>query len=406
MKVTLKTFSLIVIALCQCSQIMAEEVKDTLNDASEQTVKERKVSLTIGNTSDSELASRRAIDGEQPIQPLNINIGTRKLTLFGYAQTQYQLTNTPAFGEQAAKTSNEFNVTRVILMANAELTKKLSFFLMIDAASTQSSKHLHEYYAQYAFLPELKVRLGQFKQPFTLENIIAPTLLGTVNLNECTRYEAGIAGDPLQGNNVGRDMGLMITGEAFPAKDGHRLLNYSLGVFNGAGMNQKENNDQKDVIGMLNYLPRKNITLSTSFLLGTGHAIANDPYGRIAEGSDYSRKRWSVGTEIKQGPFMLRSEFMLGWNDHRRSRGFYAEVWYRIIPKLDIVADFDYLNKNCDLSRDEQATYAQYTETHNYLIGLQYWIYKACRLSTQYIYNDHRTGPDSHVWLTQMQIAF
>ena len=364
------------------------------------------IRLSTTNTTDSALTARRAIDGEQPVQPLNISIGTRKLTLFGYAQTQYQLTHNMASEGIPASNTNEFNMTRVILMANAELTKQLSFFLMIDAASTQSSKHLHEYYAQYAFSPAIKLRLGQFKQPFTLENIIAPTLLGTVNLNECTRYMAGIAGDPLQGNNVGRDMGFMLTGDLLLASDGHRRINYSLGVFNGAGINQKENNSQKDIIGMLNYLPWAPLTVSTSFILGTGHALTDDPYGLIAAGNDYSRRRWSVGAEWKQGKLMVRSEYMRGWNAHRRSEGFYAEAWYRLLPHLDLVLDYDYLNKNLDLNAEGQAAYPAYTATHNYLVGLQYWIYKACRLSTQYIINDRRTGSDSHVWLTQMQIAF
>ena len=194
------------------------------------------VSVSTLNTSDSAIMATKPQDGEKPVQPLNIHIGPSKLTLFGYAQTQFDMTMV------GPETKNSFSMTRIILMANAELTRKLSFFLMIDAASTQAAKHLHEYYAQYAFMPELKVRVGQFKTPYTLENIISPTLLGNVNLNEGTRYMAGVAGDPLYGNYVGRDLGAMVTGDAIKARDGHYYLNYSLGLFNGAGMNLRDNN--------------------------------------------------------------------------------------------------------------------------------------------------------------------
>ena len=120
------------------------------------------VSVSTLNTSDSAIMATKPQDGERPVKPLNIHIGPSKLTLFGYAQTQFDMTKT------GPETKNSFTMMRVILMANAELTRKLSFFLMIDAASTQASKHLHEYYAQYAFMPELKVRVGQFKTPYTL----------------------------------------------------------------------------------------------------------------------------------------------------------------------------------------------------------------------------------------------
>lgn len=363
-------------------------------------VKSLPVSFTTSSVSDAEIQATKAQDGEQPAQPLNIEIGPSRLTLFGYAQTKYELSR------ENHKTKNELDITRIILMANAQITKQLSFFLMLDPATKDSKKLLHEYYGQYEFLPELKLRIGQYKQPFTLENIISPTLLGAVNLNECTLYEEGIAGDPLQGNVVGRDMGIMFTGNVLPASDGHRYFNYSLGVFNGAGINQKENNSQKDVIGMLNFLPTKDITLSTSFILGTGHALTNDIYGRIKAGDNYSRRRWSIGTEIKLNPLMLRSEYIRGWNKGQKSQGWYAEAWLRVLPKLDVVLDYCYLDKNMSLNRDQQATFASFTETNNYIIGLQYWLYKKCRISTQYIFFDRRTGMDSRTWLTQFQIGF
>ena len=363
---------------------------------------EKKLTLGIStlNTSDSAVMATKPQDGEKPVQPLNIHIGPSKLTLFGYAQTQFDMTKT------GSETKNSFSMTRIIFMANAELTRKLSFFLMIDAASTQAEKHLHEYYAQYAFLPELKVRVGQFKTPYTLENIISPTLLGTVNLNEGTRYMAGVAGDPLYGNYVGRDLGAMVTGDAIKARDGHYYLNYSLGVFNGAGMNLRDNNKHKDVVGMLNVMPTKDITLSSSFYIGKGNARADDMFGTITQGSDYTRNRWSVGVEAKWKPLRLRTEYMGGKNGDIGNRAFYAELWCRLFRNFDVVLDYDYLDKNTALSKDAREAMPSWTRTNNYLVGLQYWVYKACRISTQYIFSDRNIGPDTKMWLTQFQIAF
>ena len=69
---------------------------------------------------------------------------------------------------------------------------------------------------------------------------------------------------------MGRDAGIMFTGDFFKYKT-WKLFNYSIGVFNGTGMNQKENNSQKDIIGQLNITPIKSLMLSSSFILGTGH---------------------------------------------------------------------------------------------------------------------------------------
>ena len=358
------------------------------------------VSVSTLSTSDSAIMATKPQDGEKPVQPLNIHIGPSKLTLFGYAQTQFDMTKT------GPETKNSFSMTRIILMANAELTRKLSFFLMIDAASTQAAKHLHEYYAQYAFMPELKVRVGQFKTPYTLENIISPTLLGNVNINEGTRYMSGIAGDPLYGNYAGRDLGAMITGDAIKARDGHYYLNYSVGVFNGAGMNLRDNNKHKDVAAMLNVLPTKDITLSGSFIVGKGNAQVSDMFGTIAQGENYTRNRWSVGAEVNWRPLKLRTEYMGGKNGPVKNRAFYAELWCRLYRGLDLVLDYDYLDKNTALSKEARDAFPLWTRTNNYLVGLQYWVYKKCRISTQYVFSDRNTGLDTKAWITQFQIAF
>lgn len=372
-------------------------------EATEPVETERKslsVSVSTLNVSDSAIMATRPQDGEKPVQPLNIHIGPSKLTLFGYAQTQFEMSKT------GPETKNTFSMTRIILMANAELTRKLSFFLMIDAASTQAAKHLHEYYAQYAFLPELKLRIGQFKTPYTMENIISPTLLGNVNINEGTRYMAGIAGDPLYGNYAGRDLGAMITGDAIKARDSHYYLNYSVGVFNGAGMNLRDNNKHKDVVVMLNVLPTKDITLSGSFVIGKGNAQADDMFGTIAQGNDYTRNRWSVGAEVNWKPLKLRTEYMGGKNGDIKNRAFYAELWCRLYRGLDIVLDYDYLDKNTALSKETRDAFPVWTRTNNYLVGLQYWVYKKCRISTQYVFSDRNIGPDTKAWITQFQVAF
>ena len=333
--------------------------------------------------------------------PPTIAFGNKlRLTLNGYGQAHYELTSV------AGKTENDFQVKRVMLIGNAMVGKRLRAMVMVDLAAGRSDRFLHEYFMEYEFLPEVKLRIGQFKQPFMLENIYIPTILGAVNMTEGTRYMAGIAGDALQGNMVGRDLGLMFSGEAVKLGDGRRLLGYSIGVFNGAGMNRRDNNAAKDVIGMITAFPIKGLQLTSSFIIGRGHAVADSPYGDIKEGENYRRLRWSVGAEWKGAPLYFRSECTLGRNGNIRSRALYVEGWYRVIRNMDVVANYDFLDRNVGLPHKVRHSMPLQTKSHNCTLGLQYWIWRQCRVASQYVYGHRDAGADSHSWVTQLQFSF
>lgn len=333
--------------------------------------------------------------------PLGVSCGENfSFNLTGYAQMHYELTS------EDGKTTNDFQVKKVILTGNMRVVKRLLMSVMVDVANSRADRRLQEAYAQWEFWPELKVRIGQYKQPFMLENLCSPSLLGELNMTEGTKYMCGIGGDPLQGAMSGRDIGLMVTGDAFRLADGRRLLGYSLGVFNGCGLNMRDNNSAKDVIGMLQVRPLKELTLSTSFILGRGHAIEASPYGDIEKDQNYNRRRWSIGADAAIDRFKLRTEYTRGWNGDVKSQAFYAEAACRLVGGLEAVAVFDHLNRNTALSTEQQRELTNYTSTCNYTIGLQYWIWRRCRVASQYIFSDRKTGPDCHQWVTQVQFAF
>lgn len=344
------------------------------------------VKLSTSITSDKELKAQRTIDGEKPVQPLNLIIGPSKLTLWGYAQTGYTLKN------DAGTKTNALDITRIILMARGELTDQLSFFIMYDAVKSQ----LHEYYAEYAFSSAIKLRIGQYKQPFTLESVISPTILNNINYDNSVLYLAGIATDPCIGNHVGRDAGIMFTGDFLKYKM-WKLFNYSIGIFNGTGMNQKENNNQKDLIGQLNITPIKGLMLSSSFILGTGHAESDNPYGAFKAGENYKRNRWSCGVEVKTHPLYARSEYLIGNDAGIHSKGYYVDFEAHLLPKFDLVADYDYLKKNNSIAD---------SQTKAYMAGFQYWIYKRCRILTEYVKTQPKIGATTNAWITQFQIGF
>lgn len=317
----------------------------------------------------------------------SIQLGQSTLKLMGYGQSSYAVTRS------GGKSENALTMQRFILMADARITKEISFWLMYDF----STGKMHEYYAQYAFSPALKVRVGQYKQPFTMESLLPPTLISNINMDESVAYMAGIAGDPCFGiGRVGRDMGVMLTGDLW-IKEGRPRVNYSIGVFNGAGMNQKENNNQKDIIGQLNFMLWKKTTFSGSFILGTAQAQAPSPFNCFAQGDNYRRNRFSIGADHKNRVLNFRSEAMWGNDGGAKSMGWYANAEFHLTGKLDLVANYDYLKRNRDIDA---------TATHNWIGGLQYWLYKQCCIRSQYVFKNRKSGEISRSWVTQFQIAF
>ena len=368
--------------------------QDSLTINQDKASKERKTKVEINRTtiSDEEIAKQKTFGGEQPITTTNIEIGHSKLKLWGYCHMGYN----HDFSQK--KNSSEIELTRVILMAKGDLSKKISFFLMYDAVKSQ----LHEFYGEYAFNRSFKLRFGQYKQPFMLENIIPPTLLNNIKFDPTVLYMCGIATDPGIGNHVARDLGLMLNGDIYDKND-RAFLNYQIGIFNGTGMLVKENNKKKDVIGMLNYMPNDQLTISGSFIYGYGHAentrVDSNSDTIYFKGNDYRRHRASLGLEYKGERIYFRTEGAYGIDNKTYLGGVYVDGEIHIIPKkFDFVAGYDYFNKNINTHHHDAVQTA--------IVGLQYWIYKRTRILSEYVYT-HRYGMDNkHEWITQLQICF
>ena len=119
------------------------------------------------------------------------------------------------------------------------------------------------------------------------------------------------------GMTSGRDIGAMVHGGLL-----NDLLCYKLAIMNGQGLNIKDKNNQKDIIGNLMVNPLKWLSVGGSFIKGTGHAIADSEITGIRAGENYTKNRWSIGGVITTTPFSLRSEYLAGKDGGVKSDGF------------------------------------------------------------------------------------
>lgn len=314
-----------------------------------------------------------------------VNTLKERITLAGYAQVGY------TYDDAGEKASNTFDLKRAIFMARGKITDKWSCYFMYSFANTGK---ILEAYTEYRFLPQLTARIGQFKTMYTIENPMSPCFVELINCySQAVNYLAGINGsDPLYGSNSGRDMGILIYGDLFKKK-----LSYNLAVMNGQGINLKDKNNQKDIVGSLMVHPLDWLSVGGSFVKGKGCAVAASSVNPdIAIADSYTRNRWSAGATIQTKPVSLRTEYLAGKDGHVKSDGYYATASVHVLPKFDIVASYDYFNK------DKAQDYKQ----SNYVAGVQWWFYPKCRLQAQYTYCDPHKGENSNLLQAQLQVRF
>jgi hypothetical protein len=186
---------------------------------------------------------------------------TSRITFNGYAQAGYSWQNTNNINR------NDFNLKRTLLWAKARITDRWSFLFMHDFSSV-----VQEYYTDYRFSNDkaLTVRLGQFKNSYSMENPLSPTQLELVDVySQAVLYLAGEGPDPLNGVNYGRDMGLMVFGDLFNSH-----LHYELAVMNGQGVNRRDGNKHKDLIAKLEVKPVDGVRFVVSGQKGKGLPLA------------------------------------------------------------------------------------------------------------------------------------
>ena len=269
-----------------------------------------------------------------------------------------------------------FDIRRARLDIKGNIAPKLEF---------ASSPKIIDAFVRYTPVKGFGVQFGQAKFPFTLENPISPLKLETIENAMGVSYMSGFS--DLAGIKAnGRDIGLSIFGDLFKG-----VINYQLGVYNGAGINKSDDNKHKDFAGRLNVNPIKHLTLSGSVYLGKT--------GAQAEMAD--RNRYAVGARFDNKALVLRSEYIWGSTGEQQSEGVYALAGYWVTKKIMPVVRYDYFCKNAGAT--DLAVKKASAQT-NYLVGIDYWPLKNLRLQFNYTYQ-HFTGTGNDSGKLALQVC-
>ncbi len=319
--------------------------------------------------------------------------------LSGFVQTLY-LAN---FNDEGDLTDNTLRMRRVRMSIEGNLVKGLTYKIQGDFSR---SPMLVDAFLKYKPCNEFAIQVGQFKTPFSLESPINPVNLEIFDYGESVQKLVGYS-DVCGVGALGRDLGIMATGSLFPVEgeEGYKysIVDYAVGVFNGNGANQLDNNNSKDLVGRLEVHPGlKDLTLSGSFY-----------YGKYNKDDVYfgTRNRWAAGAQYNDGKFLLRGEYISGKTgqlptiipqdlSYFYSNGYYGVVGYNFQAgeqKIMPVLRYEHFTKDTRIVDGG---------TNWYTAGINYWPLKSVNCKLDYSLIQKEAGGNSHRVVAMVSYKF
>ena len=289
----------------------------------------------------------------------------------GYLVGRAQYTN-----DRTSKNGGGFDLRMVRGYVKGTILKEWNYYIQLEysgAPGVDKGVRLLDAYGEWKRFPEFSVKFGQMKRVFTFENPYSPWDTGFGNYSQLVQKLAGMSDRVGEHSSGGRDAGIVVQGDLFPAED-HRWLHYQVGVYNGQGINHSDENKQKDVIGGLWVSPTKELQIGA--FGWTGRYTKNNV--------TVDRNRMAYGIKY-EGDWTVRAEYATsqgGKTDNRfaatRADARYVSVGAPLCKKLKAYAVWD-------VYRDEKTS-----DTQNalYTLALNYRLWKNLMIQGTYSYTD------------------
>lgn len=270
-----------------------------------------------------------------------------------------------------------FSIRRARLSLTGEIVKNLKFKL---AADLVKSPALLDAFVEFEPSKAAGLRAGQFLVPFSMNNVTSVADIDMVNRPTVVEALA-----PGRDNGAsGRDVGAVLYGR-------YSVAEYTLGFFNGAGINKTDTNSHKDWSGRVVLRPFKFIAVGGSFYRGQQSAAAEDPL--------VARNKEGLEAVLSIGGFSLKSEYIHAKDDLISKAGWYAQAGLFAIPgKLQALLRYDSLDLDRAVPGDGKRVIA---------VGVNWFIVGKTKLQLNYeIHRLEAGGREKSGLLAQFQAAF
>ncbi len=288
--------------------------------------------------------------------------------LNGYIQARYTLTD---------EGTHEFSIKRARLGLKGEILENMNYKLQLDGVK---SPILMDAQVEWSVIPKAKLTFGQFKIPFSIENLTSSSSLDNVNRTQtveelCPGQDIGASG---------RDIGMAVSGK-------FSFLEYSVGIFNGSGINRRDTNEKKDLVGRLVFHPIDSLSVGVSQYVGDQRPSAADPH--------VSRDRTGVDVFFSRGQAFIKGEYIFAKDDLARRAGWYVRGGYSFIPdKLQAVVNYDSYDSDLDLDDNLSKVIT---------LGLNWYFAEKTKLQINYEnHKDDLAGRTDNILVAQFQAYF
>ncbi len=314
---------------------------------------------------------------------------TDNIELRGLVQVRFQV-----FDDTAKMDGFDFRRARLDFKGN--IAPKFGYRLHAELAGAPKVLDAIFIYKPFEYL---HINAGQSKYPISYDNLYGPWNLITINRTQLDNFLVFREND-LYGNQNGRDIGLWLSGKFNIGNDGNErpFIDYSIGVYNGAGINATDNNRDKDIAGALGVSPIKNLWIYGRYLSGSGRTISDPGVDadreRLGSNISYKFKNWIVEAEYLSAADKSDSLALLKRN------AFYATIGYMAIQnKLQFVARFDNLDPNENVGDNV---------INKYVLASSYFFNKNTRIQVEYDFVREQTVSQikNNLLAIQVQAAF
>lgn len=346
--------------------------------------------------------------------------------LSGYGMVQYQ-----ASDQDGAK-SNSFNLRMARVSLEGRIVNDFYWKTQIqfngNTSTLGSSPKVVDLFAEWQKYSYAKIKIGQFKNPFTFENPMNPIDQGFMSYGQNIQKLAGFTDRSGCHSSNGRDIGLQLQGDFLKNKAGRNLLHYQVGVFNGQGINVKDVDQQKNLVGGIWAMPIKGMRLGVFGLTGSyarkgTWTVANSEGGEditVSGVRSLQQRRYAFSAEYLTNDWTFRSEFihstgeafaksLVNTNDDNskdcnisttlgnKAQGVYALAIVPIIKKkFHAKARYDMYQPSGDASMQKT----------QYEVGLDYEFCHNLQISGEYAYIHDRSLNKPNYNMVDMEVCF
>lgn len=351
-------------------------------------------------------------------QELKLPAWLNDIKLSGYGIIQFQ------YSSQENIKANSFNLRMVRVSIDGHLLNHFYWKAQIqfngNTTNLGSSPRLVDLFAEWQEYNYLRLKVGQFKRPFTFENPMHPIDQGFMSYGQVITRLAGFNDRNGAHPSNGRDIGLQLQGDLIKTQQGRNLLHYQVGVFNGQGINTKDIDQQKDLIGGIWLMPIQGMRIGTFGWTGSysRKGTWTDAGGNNLSGvRTLQQRRYAFSAEYKSNSYMLRTEYIHSTGDafktvyqtadtkdctlstdRDEADGIYALAIAPIVKnKLHAKLRYDLYRPTADWSKAKT----------QYEIGINYEFSHNLKLSGEYAFINDRSLATKHNYnIIDVQFAF